>query len=240
MERLLMFVILLLTLLLLISLAAYTYGFEHIIRAIGQVKNAPALSTNVPDIPEALTPVEREWVERVVMAEARGEPYEGKVAVAQVIRDRVGYMGFPETVMGVLTQCNQFAEPYEGEVQKTVKEAVNMVFDECISIFPGKLLYFMNPKKARPKGAQWIRDNAMLRVTIGRHEFYGERKNTMALKSALSAIVDQGQEPPKVECKDCKYSSPGISDDWVRCRYDHIPLQVPPTFACGNGKPKDV
>ena len=153
------------------------------VRAIAELKAAPVLQAQVPtddeEEPECsmrLTPQERAWVERVVMAEARGEPWEGQVAVAQVIRDRVRHPGFPDSVIGVLTQCNQFAEPYENTISADVKEAVRYVFDFGSSIFPGTLLYFMNPRKASPKGADWIRSSNVLKVIIGNHEFYGMRE----------------------------------------------------------------
>lgn len=166
--------------LLLVCLVIFIVAFEPTTSALSQISQAPALQgkeEQVPSNPEpvSLTPGDREWVERVVMSEARGEPWEGQVAVAQVIRDRVRHPSFPKTVMGVLTECNQFAEPYERPVSEDVKEAVRYAFDLECSVFPGQLLYFMNPQKARPKSAQWIRDNALLRVTIGNHEFYGER-----------------------------------------------------------------
>lgn len=60
------------------------------------------------------------------------------------------------------------------------------------------------------------------------------------LKRTLSEAVDAGQKPPKVCCKDCAYSWPGINADWLRCTYDHYRLLVSPTSACGCGKPKEV
>ena len=171
---------------LLLICLVFALACDSRVKAIAELKAAPALKPAEPtteskdeEEPEGslkLTPQERAWVERVIMAEARGEPWEGQVAVAQVIRDRVRHPGFPDSVIGVLLQCNQFAEPYESTISADVKEAVRYVFDFGSSIFPGTLLYFMNPRKASTKGAEWIRSSNVLKVVIGNHEFYGKRE----------------------------------------------------------------
>ena len=49
-----------------------------------------------------------ELMARVVMAESRGEPYEGQVGVAAVLLNRLHDYKFPKTIQGVVFQTNAF------------------------------------------------------------------------------------------------------------------------------------
>ena len=74
-----------------------------------------------------LTAAEREMIERVVAAEARGESFEGQAAVAEVIYNRCINRG--QSVEEVIWADRQFAYPYGGEISQDTKEAVAAVFD---------------------------------------------------------------------------------------------------------------
>lgn len=74
-----------------------------------------------------LTDAEREMIERVVAAEARGESFEGQAAVAEVIYNRCINRG--QSVEQVIWADKQFAYPYGGEISRDTKEAVAAVFD---------------------------------------------------------------------------------------------------------------
>lgn len=74
-----------------------------------------------------LTAAEREMVERVVAAEARGESFEGQAAVAEVIYNRCMNRG--QSVEQVIWADKQFAYLYGGEISQDTKEAVAAVFD---------------------------------------------------------------------------------------------------------------
>ena len=80
-----------------------------------------------------LTAAEREMIERVVAAEARGESFEGQAAVAEVIYNRCINRG--QSVEQVIWADKQFAHPYGGEISQDTKEAVAAVFDyELLSL----------------------------------------------------------------------------------------------------------
>lgn len=80
-----------------------------------------------------LTVAEREMVERVVAAEARGESFEGQAAVAEVIYNRC--INRCLSVEEVIWADKQFAYPYGGEISQDTKEAVAAVFDyELLSL----------------------------------------------------------------------------------------------------------
>ena len=80
-----------------------------------------------------LTDEERELVERVVAAEARGESIECQMAVAQTILDRV--VSREQSVTEVCTAPYQFADPYQGEVSEKTQDAVFLVFDNGAKVF---------------------------------------------------------------------------------------------------------
>ena len=80
-----------------------------------------------------LTDEERELVERVVAAEARGESIECQMAVAQTILDRV--VSREQSITEVCTAKYQFASPYQGEVSEKTQDAVFLVFDNGAKVF---------------------------------------------------------------------------------------------------------
>lgn len=104
---------------------------------------------------------------RITMSEARGEPYQGMMAVAQVIRDRS--LSWGKTVKEVALAPNQFASLYRGEITDECIMAVNAVFEEGESILEYPTTHFhadyVNPYWAKEK---------VNRGTISRHKFYGE------------------------------------------------------------------
>ena len=80
-----------------------------------------------------LTAEERELVERVVAAEARGESIECQMAVAQTILDRA--VSREQSITKVCTAPYQFTSPYQGEVSEKTQDAVFLVFDNGAKVF---------------------------------------------------------------------------------------------------------
>lgn len=113
-----------------------------------------------------LTAAEREMIERVVAAEARGESFEGQAAVAEVIYNRCINRG--QSVEQVIWADKQFAYPYGGEISQDTKEAVAAVFDyEILSL--GGAEYF----HADYVTPSWAEDFEEV-CHIGGHIFYKE------------------------------------------------------------------
>ena len=54
-----------------------------------------------------------------IHGEARGEPYEGKVAVGAVIMNRVRHSSFPNTIAGVIYQPGAFDAVADGQINLT-------------------------------------------------------------------------------------------------------------------------
>lgn len=106
--------------------------------AINSVTNSGSSS------PYKLSDKERELVERCVTTEAGGEPYDGQLAVAQVILNRA--IRNSQTVTQVITAPNQFAYRCDRKTTQSVKNAVSEVFDSGKTVLPNDTIYFCAPK----------------------------------------------------------------------------------------------
>lgn len=106
---------------------------------------------------------------KCVHAEARGEPYVGKVAVAAVILNRVKSSKFPNTIAGVIYQPYAFTAVTDGQINlEPDKSAYNAARDAMNGWDPtyGSLFYY-NPAKTTSK---WIYSRQVV-TTIGDHVF---------------------------------------------------------------------
>jgi N-acetylmuramoyl-L-alanine amidase len=115
------------------------------------------------------------WLSRIIEAEARGESYKGKVAVGNVILNRVKSKDFPNTIYNVIFEyfgnIPQFSPVQEGTIYNTPsKESINAAKDAINGYKPvGDATYFFNPNKA---AGSWIVKNKSYVSTIGGHAFY--------------------------------------------------------------------
>ena len=110
---------------------------------------------------------ELDLVERIVAAEARGEPQEAQMAVAQTILDRSIISG--ESITKVCTSTNQFADPHQGVISEIVKTSVYCVFILGQRIYKEPTLSF-HDDSVNP---YWTKDK-VCRGRIGGMIFYGE------------------------------------------------------------------
>jgi len=109
-------------------------------------------------------------VERVVSAEARGEPYRGIKAVAQVIVDRVRSDSWEgEDVTAILTRRNQFAAPHQGYISENVRNAVAEVFDQGYRVTESPITAFYSTKGGFV--SRW-HESLVHVTTIGNHRFF--------------------------------------------------------------------
>jgi N-acetylmuramoyl-L-alanine amidase len=104
-----------------------------------------------------------------VYGEARGEPYEGQVAVAAVILNRVKSPNFPDTVSGVIFQPGAFTAVSDGQIWLTPNEtARKAAIDAANGWDPtGGCIYYFNPATATNK---WIWSRPQVKQ-IGKHIF---------------------------------------------------------------------
>lgn len=113
---------------------------------------------------------------QIVYAESKGEPYDGKVAVASVILNRTLNPGFPKTVEEVITQNNAFSCVVDGKISVDPDEdCKKAVLDAIKGIDPtDRAIFFYNPKTATSK---WMKNVEKVSMkTIGNHVFFKSKK----------------------------------------------------------------
>lgn len=110
-------------------------------------------------------------LERAINGEARGEPYEGQVAVGAVILNRVKAPNFPNTISGVIYQPGAFTAVSDGQINVALEDestVVKAARDALNGWDPtGGAIYYFNPNTATNK---WIWSRPHIK-TIGKHRF---------------------------------------------------------------------
>jgi N-acetylmuramoyl-L-alanine amidase len=108
---------------------------------------------------------------RLVRAEAQTEPFEGKIAVACVVLNRVESSQFPDTIKEVIYQRGQFQPVSNGEINEPADEesiaAVKEALSDQRNLVPESSLFFYNPDIAT---SRWL-DSRATTVVIGQHVF---------------------------------------------------------------------
>ncbi|KOF57321.1 MULTISPECIES: cell wall hydrolase [Clostridium] len=109
---------------------------------------------------------------KVVYAESCSEPYEGKVAVASVILNRLQNPQFPKSVTDVVKQKYAFSCVRDGDIPVTPnKECYSAVFDALSGKDPTpKAIYFYNPQLSTSSWMNNIKKNNI--KIIGKHVFF--------------------------------------------------------------------
>lgn len=114
---------------------------------------------------------DKQLLARAVNGEARGEPYEGQVAVAAVILNRVRHSSFPNTISGVIYQPGAFTAVSDGQINVPIDEN-STVYKACSDALNGwdpsnGAIYYFNPDTATNS---WIWSRPLI-VKIGKHRF---------------------------------------------------------------------
>ena len=106
---------------------------------------------------------------RLISAEARGESYEGQVAVGAVVMNRIKHPSFPNTMSGVIYQKGAFSCLDDGQFDQPVANSAYQAARDAMNGYDptGGAIYYYNPVTATN---QWIRSRPQL-VTIGKHKF---------------------------------------------------------------------
>lgn len=119
--------------------------------------------------PSGYTNPDYKLLARLIYAEARGETYQGQVAVGAVVLNRVRSSSFPNTISGVIYQPYAFTCVNDGQINLTPnKTAYNAARDAMNGWDPSYgSLYYYNPKVAT---SSWIFSRPVV-VTIGNHVF---------------------------------------------------------------------
>ena len=121
-----------------------------------------AISSNASDI---------QLMARAINGEARGEIYEGQVAVGAVILNRVKDSRFPNSISGVIYQAGAFTAVSDGQINTPISEnstVYKAARDAMNGWDPtGGAVYYFNPNTATNK---WIWSREVIK-TIGKHRF---------------------------------------------------------------------
>ena len=126
------------------------------------ISKAASGSSNASDI---------QLMARAINGEARGEPYEGQVAVGAVILNRVKDSRFPNTIAGVIYQSGAFTAVSDGQLNAPIAEdsTVYKAAEDAMNGWDptGGCVYYFNPNTATNKWI-WSRPHV---ITIGKHRF---------------------------------------------------------------------
>lgn len=106
---------------------------------------------------------------KCIHAEARGEPYIGKVAVGAVILNRVASDLFPNTVYGVVYQPWAFTCTEDGQIDLEPDRASWQAAQDALNGWDPSYgcIYYYNPRTAT---SSWIFNREIV-TTIGQHVF---------------------------------------------------------------------
>ena len=108
---------------------------------------------------------------RAINGEARGEPYEGQVAVGAVILNRVKSSSFPNTIAGVIYEPGAFTAVSDGQINVPIAEdsTVYKAAQNALNGWDptGGAIYYFNPDTATNK---WIWSRPLIKQ-IGKHRF---------------------------------------------------------------------
>lgn len=114
------------------------------------------------------------WLARIIEAESRGEPFNGKLAVGNVIMNRVRSGEFPNTVYDVIFDRKwgvQFSPTADGSIYNSPANESYLAAKAALEGYSlsNSILYFLNPRIAQ---SFWITANRPYAFSIGNHDFY--------------------------------------------------------------------
>lgn len=130
-----------------------------------QIQTPTAEPTPAPRF--ELSATERDVVERVVMAEAGGESFEGQMLVAQCILNAAEKRGVdPSEAVVLYSYTKSRPDPTQ-----RVKDAVAAVFDRGETVVDEPILYFYNPALVTSD----FHESQIFVIEEGGHRFFAER-----------------------------------------------------------------
>lgn len=108
-------------------------------------------------------------IARLINGEARGEPYEGQVAVGAVILNRTTDARFPSTIAGVIYQPGAFTAIVDGQINAKIEASSIRAARDAINGWDpsGGAVFYFNPATSTNK---WIWSRPLIKI-IGKHRF---------------------------------------------------------------------
>lgn len=115
------------------------------------------------------------WLSKIINAESSGEPLEGKIAVGNVVLNRVRHPEFPDSVYNVVFDRKggvQFTPVANGTINNHPSEESVFAAKICLenyNLTSREILFFLNPETSV---SAWVPNNRDFVISIGRHDFY--------------------------------------------------------------------
>lgn len=140
---------------------------DKAMRENGAAAYTAAYSAPLPETGTSNEP-DYEYIERIVQAEAGGEPYAGQVAVAQCIKNAMDKLSLTEREV---IEKLKYAQPCASEdVSHSVRSAVHGVFIDGLTATDAEIMYFYAPARV---SSSWHESKAFA-CEIGGHRFFTE------------------------------------------------------------------
>ena len=115
------------------------------------------------------------WLAKIISAESEGESLIGKIAVGNVVLNRVENPEFPDNVYDVIYDKKggvQFTPVANGSINNYPTEESFTAAKICLENYKltnKNILFFLNPSIST---STWVPNNRDFVMTIGRHDFY--------------------------------------------------------------------
>ena len=114
------------------------------------------------------------WLSRIINAESGGEILKGKIAVGNIVLNRVRSKSFPNTIYGVIFDKKygvQFSPVANGTIYNTPNAQSIIAAKICLEGYSidNDILYFVNPIISP---SNWIVNSREFYAKIGNHAFY--------------------------------------------------------------------
>lgn len=150
-------------------------------KAVGLGVNKGASSVSLNGNVKALTPAssfyrddEVLWLARIIHAESSGESLLGKIAVGNVVLNRVRSSSYPNTIYGVIFDRKygvQFSPVLNGTIYNTPSYESTLAAKICLEGFDISegVLFFLHPEIS---SSSWIPNTRQYLFSIGAHDFY--------------------------------------------------------------------
>ncbi|KAF1679806.1 spore cortex-lytic enzyme [Bacillus mexicanus] len=131
-----------------------------------KAKKQDAVAANMPG---GFSNNDIQLLSQTVYGEARGEPYEGQVAIAAVILNRLNSPLFPNSVAGIIFEPLAFTAVADGQIYMQPNETAKKAVLDAINGWDPteEALYYFNPDTAT---SAWIWGRPQIK-RIGKHIF---------------------------------------------------------------------
>ncbi len=114
------------------------------------------------------------WLSKIIHAESRGEVLTGKIAVGNVVLNRMNHPDYPDTIYGVIFDRKygvQFSPVADGSINIEPNAESVIAAKLCLEGYTvsDSILFFINPTIA---ASTWVTTARPHEISIGNHDFY--------------------------------------------------------------------